>query len=56
MGVTIIADSASEVSQETAKEWGIKVIPLKIRFGEEEYLDGVTLSNKRFYEFSCFVK
>ena len=50
MGVTIIADSASEVSQETAKEWGIKVIPLKIRFGEEEYLDGVTLSNKRFYE------
>ena len=50
MGVTIIADSASEVSQETAKEWGIKVIPLKIRFGEEEYLDGVTLTNKRFYE------
>lgn len=50
MGVTIIADSASEVSQETAKEWGIKVIPLKIRFGEEEFLDGVTLSNKRFYE------
>ena len=50
MGVMIIADSASEVSQETAKEWGIKVIPLKIRFGEEEYLDGVTLSNKRFYE------
>ena len=50
MGVTIIADSESEVSQETAKEWGIKVIPLKIRFGEEEFLDGVTLSNKRFYE------
>jgi len=50
MGVMIIADSASEVSQETAKEWGIKIIPLKIRFGEEEFLDGVTLSNKRFYE------
>ena len=50
MGVMIIADSASEVSQETAKEWGIKVLPLKIRFGEDEYLDGVTLSNKRFYE------
>ena len=50
MGVMIIADSASEVSQETAKVWGIKVLPLKIRFGEDEYLDGVTLSNKRFYE------
>ena len=50
MGVMIVADSASEVSQETAKEWGIKILPLKIRFGEEEFLDGVTLSNKRFYE------
>ncbi|MBR5916722.1 MAG: DegV family protein, partial [Lachnospiraceae bacterium] len=50
MGVMIIADSASEVSQETAKEWGIKILPLKIRFGEEEFLDGVTLSNRTFYE------
>ena len=50
MGVMIVADSASEVSQETAKEWGIKILPLKIRFGEEEYLDGVTLSNRTFYE------
>ena len=50
MGVMIVADSASEVSQETAKEWGIKILPLKIRFGEEEFLDGVTLSNRTFYE------
>ena len=50
MGVMIIADSASEVSQETAKEWGIKILPLKIRFGEDEYLDGVTLSNRKFFE------
>lgn len=50
MGVSIIADSASDVSQETAAKWGISIIPLKIRFGEEEYLDGKTLSNKSFYE------
>ena len=50
MSVKIIADSASEVSQETAKEWGITILPLKIRFGNEEFLDGVTLTNKRFYE------
>ena len=50
MGVRIIADSASEVSQEKAKEWGITILPLKIRFGDEEFLDGVTLTNKRFYE------
>ena len=50
MGVQIITDSSSDVSQERAKEWGITVIPLKIRFGEEEYEDGVTLSNREFYE------
>ncbi len=50
MGVSIIADSATDVSQETAEKWGISIIPLKIRFGEEEFLDGVTLSNKNFYE------
>ncbi|MCR4648183.1 MAG: DegV family protein [Lachnospiraceae bacterium] len=50
MGVSIIADSASDVSQETAKEWGISIIPLKIRFGEEEFLDGKTISNQTFYE------
>lgn len=50
MAVNIIADSASDVSQEKAKEWGIKIIPLNVRFGEEEYLDGVTLTNRKFYE------
>ncbi|MBO4346723.1 MAG: DegV family protein, partial [Lachnospiraceae bacterium] len=50
MGVSIIADSASDVPQETAEKWGISIIPLKIRFGEEEFLDGVTLSNQNFYE------
>ena len=50
MGVRIIADSASDVSQDLAKEWDITIIPLKIRFGDEELLDGKTLSNKRFYE------
>ena len=50
MGVKIIADSASDVSQEKAKEWGISIIPLKIRFGDEEFLDGKTITNKQFYE------
>jgi DegV family protein with EDD domain len=50
MGVKIIIDSSSDVSQEKAAEWGIKVIPLKVRFGNEEFEDGVTLSNRTFYE------
>lgn len=50
MSIRIIADSASDISQDLAKEWNITVLPLKVRFGEEEFLDGVTLSNREFYE------
>ncbi len=50
MAVRIATDSASDISQERAKEWGITVIPLRVRFGEEEFLDGVTLSSRDFYK------
>ena len=49
MAVRIVTDSASDISQEKAKEWNITVLPLKVRFGDEEFLDGVTLSGKDFY-------
>ncbi|MCR5546004.1 MAG: DegV family protein [Lachnospiraceae bacterium] len=50
MSIRIITDSASDISQKTAKEWGITVLPLTVRFGDDEYLSGVTLSNYEFYE------
>ncbi len=50
MAVRIITDSASDISQELAKKWNITVIPLKVRFGEEEFLDGVTLTGPDFYK------
>ena len=50
MSIRIITDSASDISQETAGKWGITVLPLTVRFGEEEYLDGVTLPPHAFYE------
>ena len=50
MAVRIIADSASDIPQETAKKWGITILPLNVRFGDEEFQDGVTLSNREFYE------
>ena len=49
MAVRIITDSASDISQERAAEWGITVLSLKVRFGDEEFLDGVTLKPKDFY-------
>lgn len=50
MGVRIICDSASDITQEQAKEWGIKVLPMKVLWSGEEYLDGVTLKTNEFFE------
>jgi len=49
MSVRIIIDSASDISQAEAKQWNIDVLPLKTIFGEEEYLDGVTMDHTTFY-------
>jgi DegV family protein with EDD domain len=49
MAVRIVTDSASDIPQTRAKEWNITVLPLRVRFGEEEFLDGVTLSGEEFY-------
>ena len=50
MAVQIIVDSASDITQEQAKELGITVIPLTVTFGEESYKDGVTLDHSGFYD------
>ena len=49
MNIKIVADSGCDISQEEAKQLGIEVIPLKSRFGMEEYLDGVTMSHEEFF-------
>ena len=49
MSIRIITDSASDITQEQAKTLGVEVIPLKTIFGEEEYLDGVTIDHTAFY-------
>jgi len=50
MAVKILIDSASDITQEEANKLGINVIPLQVSFDEEEYLDGINLSSKEFYE------
>ena len=50
MGITIITDSGSDIKQETAGKWGVRVLPLMVRFGDEEFLDDVTLTADQMYE------
>ncbi|SHJ11630.1 DegV family protein [Parasporobacterium paucivorans] len=50
MGVRLIIDSACDMEKSEADRENILFLPLKTIFGEEEYLDGVTISHERFYE------
>lgn len=49
MPVQIVTDSAADLSPELAAEHKIRVVPLSIRFGDEEFTDGVELSSEQFY-------
>jgi fatty acid kinase fatty acid binding subunit len=50
MPVRIVTDSSADLDPEDAARLGVEVVPLSIRFGDEEYTDGVDLSVAEFYE------
>lgn len=50
MKIKIITDSASDFTQEEAEALGVKLLPLTTYFGDEEFLDSVTLTSRQFYE------
>ncbi|MCM1188444.1 MAG: DegV family protein [bacterium] len=50
MSVRIVIDSASDITKQRADELELDFMPLKTIFGEEEFLDGVTITHREFYE------
>ena len=48
MKVKIIVDSTADLTPQVQSR--VQVIPLTIRFGDKEYIDGVTIDSKMFYE------
>lgn len=46
----IIADSTCDYTVKEAENAGISLMPLKVRFGQKEYLDKVNLTNEEFYK------
>ncbi|MBQ6839257.1 MAG: DegV family protein [Oscillospiraceae bacterium] len=48
MKVKIIVDSTADLISEIKEQ--VCVVPLTVHFGEEEYIDGVTIDHKAFYE------
>ncbi len=48
--ILLMTDSGSDIGMERAKEYGIKVLPLKYSFdGEHYFLDGIDQSLEEFY-------
>ena len=48
MAVTIVVDSTADLLPQV--EARVKLVPLSIRFGDEEYIPGVNMDTRRFYE------
>lgn len=48
MSVKIIVDSTADLTDDIKSQ--MEVVPLTLRFGEEEYIDGVTIKHREFYE------
>lgn len=50
MTVKIVTDSAADLTAEQVEAHAITVVPLTIRFDDDEYVDGVDLTPQGFYD------
>jgi DegV family protein with EDD domain len=50
MPVRIVTDSSADMPADEVTRLGVEIVPLSIRFGSDEFTDGVDLSVAEFYE------
>ena len=50
MAVRVVTDSAAELTDEESAKFGVEVVPLMIRVGEEEFVDRKDLTPAEFYD------
>jgi DegV family protein with EDD domain len=48
--VAVVADSAANLPGDLARELGIEVVPMYLKFGDRVYRDGIDLTPADFYE------
>lgn len=48
--IKLLVDSASDVDLKEAEGAGVYLIPISVRFGDEEYQDGINLTHREFFE------
>lgn len=49
MKVQVITDSTSDIPPGMVEEFGIRVVPIYVRFGDKTYRDGVDITRDEFY-------
>ena len=47
--VRIVTDSTADLPKEIREQWEIEMVPLKVHFGDETFLDGGTIEASQFY-------
>jgi DegV family protein with EDD domain len=47
--IRIVTDSTADIPESVRQELGIEMIPLKVHFGSETYLDAITIQSEQFY-------
>ena len=47
--VAIVVDSGGDVPPDEVERLGIQVVPVRLSFGDTEYMDGVSLTSEEFY-------
>ncbi len=50
--IKIVADSTCDLSKDLIEKYDITILPLHIILGEEEFLDGVTITPEKIYKWS----
>ena len=50
MTVRVVSDSTCDIPAALVAELGISIVPLTVRFGDEEFLDGIDITSEQFFK------
>ncbi|MDX1657381.1 MAG: DegV family protein [Nitriliruptorales bacterium] len=49
-GIAVVTDSTADLPLELAEDLGLRVVPLTVSFGDEEYISRITITDEEFYD------
>ena len=50
MAIRIVTDTTCDLPESIAKKHNVTIVPLKVIFGEKEYVEGVDITKEEFYQ------